>query len=272
MSIDLFEFEDYKSYLNQRLDTDPQMGGRGARAHFARAINCQTSYVAHVLKGKAHLSPEQAESANQFFSHSEEESLFFHLLVSYARSGTSALSSRIKKQIATMKSARLNLANRLSVKAPGIKAQDQAFYYSSWIYLAIHAAVSLPGLQTSKAIAHRFRLPQKQVQDAVDFLLRVGFLSMSSGVLAQGETRMHLPGDSPLISKHHSNWRVQAIASLDRREETDLHYSSVVTVSSSDASKIRESIVQMITSSKKMIRDSSPETLRVFSADFFQLS
>jgi hypothetical protein len=66
----LFHYKDYKTYLNKKLD-DPALGGRGARARFARAIGCQSAYTSHVLKSSGHFNWEQGEAINEFLGHTE---------------------------------------------------------------------------------------------------------------------------------------------------------------------------------------------------------
>ncbi|MFH7483927.1 hypothetical protein, partial [Salmonella sp. 2019-SM259] len=75
----VFEFVDYKSYLTQRFG-----GARrrtGARSQAAKAIGCHSTFLSHVLQGKADLSLEQAEKLNDFLGHSEQEAHFFFLLL-----------------------------------------------------------------------------------------------------------------------------------------------------------------------------------------------
>src|ERR1017187_5367893 len=99
MKSDIFEHKHYKDYINDWLDDSARGGGYGSRAKFAQAINCQTSYIAQVLKGSAHFSLEQIESANDFMGHSEQEGLFLINLVLYERAGNAKLKSRFEKQL-----------------------------------------------------------------------------------------------------------------------------------------------------------------------------
>lgn len=77
--------------------------------------------------------------------------------------------------------------------------------------------------------------------------------------------------DSPLISKHHQNWRLQAMQSFARRSGESLHYSSAVTLSAEDCVRVKEKIVALINDVKTVVRDSKEETLRCFALDFFEV-
>ena len=89
-----FDYTDYKSYINARLDADPQ--GRGSRSALARAIRCQSAFVSSVLRGSVHFTPEQGEAINEHFGHSETDADYFLLLLQLQRAGTDSLRQRLK--------------------------------------------------------------------------------------------------------------------------------------------------------------------------------
>ena len=91
--IDLFEYTQYKDFLNDKLDELDQ-GGRGSRAQMSRAIDCQTAYTAQVLRGSAHFSLEQAEAINEFLGHTEDQGYYFLTLLQWAKAGTKKLQNR----------------------------------------------------------------------------------------------------------------------------------------------------------------------------------
>lgn len=263
----LFDHQDYKSYLNQRLDADPS--GRGARSALARAIRCQTAYVSSVLRGSAHFTPEQGEAINEHLGHSELESDYFLLLLQQSRAGTESLKRRLKKQMERIEESRFDLRRRLSV-GQALTKEDQATYYSEWHYAAIHTLVSIPEFSGVQKIAERLSLEPSLVADAVDFLLRTGLMEKTKAGLKIGKAHIHLGADSPLIAKHHLNWRLQAMQRLGARSE-GLHYSSVVTLSEKDSLRLKEMMVGFIQSAKAVIKESKEEQLRCFSLDFFRV-
>lgn len=263
----LFDSHDYKSYLNQRLDADPS--GRGARASLARAIRCQTAYVSSVLRGSAHFTPEQGEAINEHLGHSEIEADYFLLLLQQQRAGTENLRRRLKKQMERIREGRFDLKKRLAV-GQTLTKEDQATYYSEWHYAAIHTLTSIPECNNVARIAEWLRLEPAVVADAVDFLVRTGLLEKTKAGLRIGKSHIHLGADSPLISKHHQNWRLQAMQRLGGRND-GLHYSSIVTLSEKDSVRLKEMMVGFIQSVKAVVKESKEEQLRCFSLDFFRL-
>jgi uncharacterized protein (TIGR02147 family) len=263
----LFDQHDYKSYLNQRLDSDAR--GRGSRSALARAIRCQTAYVSSVLRGSAHFTPEQGEAINEHLGHSELEADYFLLLLQQQRAGTESLKRRLKKQMERIQESRFDLKKRLTV-GQALTKEDQATYYSEWHYAAIHTLSSIPEFSSVARIAEKLHLEPALVADAVEFLLRTGLMEKSKAGVKIGKAHIHLGADSPLISKHHQNWRLQAMQRLTGKSD-GLHYSSIVTLSEKDSVRLKEMMVGFIQSVKAVVKESKEEQLRCFSLDFFRL-
>jgi uncharacterized protein (TIGR02147 family) len=270
MEKDIFSFKSYRAYILHRITGMPK-SGRGMRLALAKAISCPVSHISQVLNNISHLSLEQAEAANEFLGHTEEEGDFFLLLVQYARAGTKTLEDRLNRQISQTQQKRLVLKDRLGVKEE-ISPIDQATFYSSWIYGAIHVMVSIPKFQTREAIADHLKLSVKTVGEILEFLVSLGLVVKNPKGYAIGTSRIHLGSDSPMISKFHSNWRMKAIQSFENEDfKNNLHYSSAITISDADFLRIKALLVKYISEIKSVIRDSKEENAFCFSMDFFKI-
>lgn len=268
--MEVFDFSNYKDFLNQKLDHLDQ-GGRGARARMSRAIDCQTAYTAQVLRGKAHFNLEQGEAINDFLGHTEDQGQYFLLLIQYAKAGTPKLRKRFEKQMDSVRKTRVLLKNRLQVEDQ-LGPNEQHVYYSSWHFGAIHAMVSVPGFQDPETIAQRLEISVQKVQEALEFLLSTRLLERNDqGGMIIGRGQIHLGVDSPLISKHHINWRLQAMRSIEKNIEKGLHYSSVLSISQTDANLIREKLIEFLQDIRPIIRDSKEEKVCSLSVDFFDI-
>lgn len=266
--IDLFQYTDYKEFLNDKLD-ELDNGGRGSRASLSRSIGCHTAYTAQVLRGEAHFSNEQAEGINEFLGHTDEHGDYFLLLVQLGKSGSVNLKNRLLRQIRQFQKSRVVLKNRLQVD-PHLSERNQSTYYSSWIYGAVHAAVSLKDCRTPERIAHHLGLSVKQCSDALDFLLNAGIIEIGrNNDFIIGKKQIHLGSDSPMIARHHINWRLKAIQSIERDPTEGLHYSSVVSISKKDIETIKEILIQSIQKIKPIIKESPEEEVASFALDFF---
>jgi uncharacterized protein (TIGR02147 family) len=270
MDLSVFDYTDYRKYLLQWIEKRPG-GGRGEKLRLAEALSCQPSYISQVFAGSANLSFEQAEALNSLIGHTEDESQFFLLLVHVARAGTVALKKRVQKRIQQVLDHRKSLKNRLSFDQ-SISKEDQATYYSAWYYSAIHFALAIPALRSQEALARAFRLPPERIVEILEFLRTRGLVKESHSQLVPGSQTIHLENRSPMISKHHTNWRMQAIQSLERETESELHYSSVVTISEEDALKIRETLVKAIEQVRTIVKPSKDEALYCYDLDLFKVT
>lgn len=269
MNKDIFEFRDYKAYLRHWIAQKPGKG-RGLQTQLANKIGCQTGYVSQILNSGANFSLEQAEGINQFIGHNYSEGHFFLLLVEVARAGSNDLKKRFQTEIDKILNQRLVLKDRVDTKKT-LEPVDQATYYSSWYYAAIHVAVSVPGLQTHEALVKYFGLSRETITDALSFLTSIGLLDKKGDHYSQGVTRLFLGKDSPMIKRHHANWRMRAMHALDLGIDKNLHFSTVSSLSKSDLLLIKEKLVKVIEETRAIVRDSKEEALCVFNLDFFDL-
>ncbi|MEK6774910.1 MAG: TIGR02147 family protein [Bdellovibrionota bacterium] len=268
MNYSIFDFNEYREYLRALAGGTQQRTGFGQA--LATAINSYSSFVSKVLKKEAQLSLEQSIRVTQFLNLTELESHYFLLLVNRQRSGTNELRDYYQQQIDSALAQHLNIRNRVGIKTT-LNKEAQAIYYSSWQYGAIHVALSIPDLRTLKTLSQHFRLSIKRVDQILEFLLSVGLAKLNGNQYLIGPTQIHLENDSPNISKHHINWRNQAILNLDSENKENLHYSATVTLSKSDVKTIKEIIIKSIEKSLKVVHASAEEEVYCLTTDFFNL-
>ena len=268
MKESVFEFSSYKSYL--LASTGGKSARRGEKMALARASKCQPTYISQVLYGKAELSLEQAERLNHYFAHGKEEALYFLLLVQKGRAGTQPLRNIFEAQLEDMLAKRLDLTERLGKKTT-LGLEEQATYYSSWQYAAVHIALTIPRLQTKESLSRYLSVPKSRIIEILDFLESVGLAQKLGSKYGPGESEIRLGKDSPNIIKLHSNWRLRAIESLERESVSELHYSGVVSLSREDALTVKSIFLEAIRESTAKIRASKEEELRCISIDFFSV-
>jgi uncharacterized protein (TIGR02147 family) len=214
---------------------------------------------------------EQAEGINEFLGHSEDQGYYFLLLLQLAKAGTSKLRQRFQKLVKQEQESHNLLKNRLDAKE-NLNEDERIKFYSSWVYPAVHALISIPGFQTPEKIAQRLKITAAQATSAIEFLVNAGLLQRGkNGQLSIGTRQTHLGADSPLISKHHSNWRLHAIRAIEEAPQSGLHYSSVVSLSKEDYDNIKEDLIAAIKRAKDVIKKSPEEEICCLSLDFFTL-
>jgi uncharacterized protein (TIGR02147 family) len=239
----------------------------------AAAAECQPAYLTRVFGGDAHFNLEQAQGISSFLSHTEDEHHHFMLLVQFARASKVSLKNYFQQQLENHKNKRLVLKERFQVKT-GMSFENQVTYYSRWYFAAIHVLVSVPKFQNREALAEHLKLPSKTVAKALEFLTSCGLVQQSGHIYRVGVTRIHLGSDSPLLAKHHMNWRLQAMKTLDNPDEVsgeNTRYSSIVSLSSEDANVLRHRITEMIDEFNAVVKDSKDQEARCLCLDFFKI-
>ncbi len=267
----IFEYVDYKLYLKDFLKSKPGHG-YGIRSKMAVATSCRPAFISQVLNEGLHFSAEQTEALNDFFGHDKDESIYFHFLVQFERAGTKKLRERIKSQMEELNQKRMILKDRVDIKAT-LSAVDQATYYSSWLYAAVHMLTTIPKYQAKESIAGYLKISTPKLNHVIEFLVSVGLVVKQRGLLRPGISRIFIGVDSPMIVPHHKNWRLRAINSLEQNLSTDLHLSSVVTVNHDDAEKIKRQLIRFIEEIRQQVKQSTDEDeLHCFSVDFFNVN
>ena len=265
----IFESRDYKAYLHTKVGGPRQK--KGIKSAMARALGCQPTYITHVLNGHANLSLEQAESLNAYFVHTKEESQVFLLMVLRDRAGTHTLKTHFQDQIDRLLASRMILTKRLGQRNT-LSEEHRAVFYSVWYFLAAQIGLTIPSWRTNEVLAKNLGLPPARVAEVLQFLCEVGLVEKSGADFVPTETQIRLGNDSHHILKHHTNWRVKAIASLENEDLHDLHYSSVVSLSAKDVIQIKNMLLEQLKDNLRVVSDSKEERLYGLNIDFYNLA
>lgn len=264
----IWNFTDYRHYLVAKLG--PEGSRTGLRKKMAGAIGVHTTFVSQVLKEKNDFSLEQGEAINGFLSHTNDEGEYFLLLLMKDRAGTRELKKRFLDKIEIQRRERLNIKKRLEMQTE-ISAQDRERFYSNVYYGAIHVLTAIPDFRRVEKIAEALKLSREQVQDMVDFMLKLGILLEKKGDLVSGAQHMHLGNDSATILKHHSNWRLQTLQNLRFIHQENIHYSACLSLSREDAFRIKELLLSELKNHLKIVEKSPEEVAYVYTFDFYPL-
>jgi uncharacterized protein (TIGR02147 family) len=270
MKNSIFEFRDYKAYLKAYIGALPSRG-HGFRAEMSKALKVHSAYITQVLNSEAHFSPEQTEDLNILLNHTEEEGDFFQLLVQLARAGTTRLKKRIQIQMDRSLQKRANLKERVNIQKQ-LSSEDQLIFYSSWHYTAIHIILTIPRFQFLDKISEALKISKPRVKQVLDYLISVGLVERDDTRYIPSTAHIYLGREAAAISKHHSNWRIKAIDSLDEDTIEDLHLSVALSLSRDDYMKIREILAQSIQETIQKVKDSKEEMMCAFNVDFFKLA
>lgn len=267
----IFDFKDYKAFILNRIDT--QVGSRsGQRSALAAAMACQLAYLSKVLNSSSasDLSLEQAEAAARFFALNKVETSYFIALVSESRAGTESLKEYWREQAKNLVHESRQLASRIQFDQP-LNDTEMAIYYSEWYYSAVHVCVGIEHLQKPEKMASYLNLKLEVVQSVLNFLKSANLVKKVGDRYQMANRKIHLKKDSPYVGKHHLNWKLQAMNNLGTHDSTDMHYTSVVSISKSDFEKMRMMFFEMITQARTTVAESDEQILACYAVDLFKI-
>src|SRR3989344_5882150 len=130
--MNIFEFDNYKKYINARIESMPKRG-RGQYLKMANFLSVNSVIISQVFKGDRELSLEHACELCEFFGFTPLESRYFILLVEYERAGTHKLKKMLNEQLAEIAHKAQDLKHRLTQDAE-LTDEARATFYSNWYY------------------------------------------------------------------------------------------------------------------------------------------
>lgn len=267
----VYEYTSYKDYLKELINESSE---RGFSSRLAESANCQKSYFSHALNGKAHLLPDHIYGISSYLKLSQDEGSYLQLILDYERATSLNYQKHLLNRIHDRQSEWKDLKNRLTKKS--LPSEDTAaaphqYYYSNYLYGAIHIAVSIPNLQDLKSLSGYFMLPERTIESVLIQLLQMGLVENKGKKWFWKSGDLHLPKDSPWINTHHNNWRMQALVDLNYKKSDSLHFSGVQSLSKKDYESLLIEMTKWIQFFREKTGPSAPEELICFNLDLFSL-
>lgn len=267
--MDIFLENDYRSIIKKIFEQSPNHG-HGQASRLARSLDVNTTLVSQVLSGKKHFTEDQIVKTSEFLGLNKKESYYFLLLAQIQRSESDHLKELLTYQLQKLQSEAKTIKGRVSPKTE-LSFEQQAVYYSAWFYSAIHTLVSLPGFDNAKVIAQKLGISLPVVQTTIDTLIEYGLLVNKNGKLISGSTSTYLPPDSPLIIRHHQNWRQMAGQQIQQRDPIDFYFTAPMSLSEEDFKVFRAELTTLLSKLYRLVEQTKPERLVSFNIDFFKI-
>lgn len=266
----IFDFTHYKRYIKRRLEQLPGKG-RGELTKIARHLGVHTTMMSHVLKGDAHLSLEQALKLADYLGFTELETDYLVALVQWERAGDSRARAFCERKVTELREKAQSLKNRLDVKNELTDA-DRAHFYSSWMYASLRLLTAIERFQSFDALVRETGLPAPSVRRVLDFLISRGLCREEGSRIVYAAKATYVDANSPLVTRHHLNWRQQTQARFEKLRAEDLVFTYPTAISEKDFLAIREKLVQFIEEFKKTTEPSPSENLYCLNFDWIKLS
>lgn len=265
--MNLFEATDYKDFLRAWVEARPG-GGRGEYRRMAEILGVSTTLVSQVVNGDKHFSMENANSLCEHLGFNDREADFFLLLVEFARAGTHGYRSRLQKRIDHARAEALKLSQRLR-NDRDLSPTETATYYSDWTFTATTNFIACAPTTDVDSLARTLHIPRAAAARVLEFLLDSGILVRGESGLDIGAKHTFLKRESPFVSKHHQNWRMQGFQQMAHVRPSDFFYTSPMSMSAETADLIRRELPNFVEKILKWVGPSPSEIVRCLNIDFF---
>lgn len=266
MRLNIFEYGDYKSFLR---DWIQEQDTRGTVADLAKGAGCDRTYLSQTLNGKVHLTTDHVVNLGEFLNFSEPERAFFLHLVLHDRAGQPSARAILRKKLDKMVQENLVLTRRIRHKetTEELSLEDMGRYYSSWVYGAIHILTSIEDFQTAGAIGARLRVPERDIEDILADLLKMGLVEKRGGRYVHSSKNLFMSTDSSFNSLNHINWRTRALGLANSKD--GVHYTTAFSLNRDDWARVKMQLLEFIEKQRSTIHSSGSEELFCFCCDLF---
>lgn len=191
-------------------------------------------------------------------------------MIQKARAGSQKLQNFWEAQLKELRDRQQDLSQVLR-KDADLSNEEKAFFYSDWYYIGIAVLTSVPSLQDAEALSRHIGLPKKKTKEVLDYLTRIGVCKLVDGRYEPGISSTHLEAGSPLISRHHSNWRIRAMEKHPHLGGDEMAYSGPMSLSARDAEKVRKVLVNAIREISEIGAPSACEEAYCLNIDWFRI-
>ena len=265
--MNIFDFTNYRDYLQAFLKSDEEKNP-GARKRLLQTAGMSSSLLTQIFAEQKQLSQEHGYEVALHIGLSDKETDYFMLLLYIARAGSHKLQERLKFKAKQLQVESQKISSKIKVDV-ALTDEQKAIYYSSWAYTAVRNLIPTPHGDTIKDIALKLDLPINSVEQIVQFLLDIGLARKTNDELVSLAGNTHLDATSPLIFRHHQNWRQRAIHRMDHYNEKHLHYTCPMSLTKEGALLIRKKLLEDIKEINHL-RGEHGEVAYCFNIDFFE--
>jgi uncharacterized protein (TIGR02147 family) len=266
----LFETEDYRKIIRNWVQAKPQKG-RGELLKMAEFLGIPASVYSQTLSGQRELSADHAYLLAEYMGLLTLEKEYFVTLVQIEKATHHKFKNFLKEKKQQLKKESLNLSKRMSHEKT-LNEKEQLEFYSSWLYSAIRLKCDIGAGLTAEEIKKQFNLSQDRLLKILEFLVSAGLIVQEKQHYKMGPQRTFVSRTSPMVARHHSNWRIKAIERSSNLDDKELMFTSPLTCSRKDAEHIREKMANFIQEVAEIVKDSPSEELVYLGMDLLKFS
>jgi len=166
--------------------------------------------------------------------------------------------------------AQVRSEEQLDRNITSLREEEKQVFYSHWHHMSVWLLTAIPDFASVEKISRHLNLPLARIREIVEFLVRVGLCSDDRGNLKINIKRTLVTKGSPMLSRHHTNWRLRAIDILQMETPNSIFYTHPMTISETDGKTIRAILINAISAVEPLIEPSPSEKTFCLNIDWFE--
>lgn len=266
----VFNFTDYRDFLQNHRRQLPRKGW-GFVSQLAAHLGVSQVHVSQVLSGTTDFSMEQALLVAEYLNLGDAEKEFFIWLIIQAKSGSEKLNRFSGAKLRSLRNQAKQLKGTLNADKI-LSEEQQNIFYSNYMYSAIRLFASTGRGKSLEEISLHFQISPASATRFLDFLVSAELLQKHrDGRFAEGSRRTFLPRESPNYLRNLINWRLRSLQSASSLSESEIMFTSPVSLSKQDFEKIQIRLLDLIKEVSGVVRDSPSEIVACWNLDWFEL-
>lgn len=237
----------------------------------AMASRIHTSYFSRVMVGDADFTPSQLHLVAQELKFNTHEIEYLQLLLQEETGQNPAYKNFAREKARTFREEHSKLERRLESKPKKLSENELEVYYREALTAKIHIHFTIEKFQQKpQLVKAKLGLSDAKFNDELEKLSGLGLIQVKKDGTIEPMVRMILLEEAnPLSPSNHTNWRLEAIQWLQRREPVpgDYHFSAVFSADEGAKLKIKELFKKFIVEAQKATAE-SPQDDQVYHIGF----
>ncbi|MAF91820.1 MAG: hypothetical protein CL674_11170 [Bdellovibrionaceae bacterium] len=267
--MDFYRISNYRDII--RSESEKKFTkSHGSGRKIAEFLGTTPVFVSQVMNEDKDFTLEQVLELCQFFALTDLEAEYFLNLVEIARAGSVKLKKHYQKKLDEIRVRANKVKNRIK-NTKEFSEEAKAHYYSEWYYGGIRLFCALDEGKSLAEISDFLKLPHRQVKLAVQFLMEYDLLKSQDNRYHWKAQSTYIAKGSPLIPRHHKNWRMKACEECEKDKEEDLFFTAPMVLSRELKDRLKTRILDWIEELSKELKDCNNEELCVLNIDLFKI-
>lgn len=269
LTMQIFDFSDYKDFLNYLFGANTE---HGFKKLVAAKLDVPSSFLSQVLHKEIQFSQDHAYKLAKFLNFNDMETEYLINLVALARATSFEYRNHLLSKIEKLKVESKDLSKRLSNKTEIENLKHQLLYYSKIEYSIVHLLLGIPQYQTVEKLSERTDLNRENLNKILHDLEEMHLIEKKGiSKWLRKSNSIHLPKTSPLSYVNHCLWRDLVKNKINNQTGEELFYSAQHTLSKKDFEKIKSNFLATLEHNRKIVQDSSDEELIGINLDIFKI-